>query len=190
MAAAAIRLSGFPAVVSVTLPGSITAVTEPVKEQLNQRQLVDYRSQREDCLEWLLAFGKNPDRADGYAETTVAQRAYRMSQFYRWIWQQEGHYTADVTHTHADQYYQTWRDYLAQFVLVPDIPAVSRLFGRWLVALHVDLTAGPFRATPRSAAREAVSTVSSRSRPTSRGRRPGYGGSAPKFHPFLRVAPV
>jgi hypothetical protein len=38
----------------------ITLVTEPAAAYLNERQLVDYRAQRRDCIEWLLALGKPP----------------------------------------------------------------------------------------------------------------------------------
>ncbi|ELY95118.1 XerC/D-like integrase [Natrialba hulunbeirensis JCM 10989] len=80
----------------------ISVVTEPCEELLNERQLSDYRSQREDCLKWLLTFGKNPDKVNGYAFETVRARAYRMDMFYRWVWEQEGRYLADVSHEHAD----------------------------------------------------------------------------------------
>lgn len=94
----------------MSLPDSITVVTEPVAEHLNQKQLVDYRSEREECLSWLLAFGKNPEKADGYALGTVEPRAYRMDQFYRWVWKQEEGYTAHLTHDYAD----AWMRHLAQ----------------------------------------------------------------------------
>ncbi len=88
----------------------LTIIPEPSKEVLNKRQLVDYRSQREDCLEWLLALGKKPEEAEGYAFSTVDNRAYRMDMFYRWVWQQENGYTADIIHKHADE----WLRYLAR----------------------------------------------------------------------------
>ena len=88
----------------------ITVVPEPSAEKLNQRQLVDYRSQREQCLEWLVTLGKNPDRADGYARSTVDNRSHRMDQFYRWVWDEEGRYTSDVTHDHGD----AWLRHLAR----------------------------------------------------------------------------
>lgn len=97
-------------VVGVNLPDSITVVTEPAEEYLNPKQLVDYRSEREDALRWLLAFGKDPDHAKGYAEGTVKPRAYRMDQFYRWTWDQEGGYTANISTEHAD----SWMRHLAQ----------------------------------------------------------------------------
>lgn len=76
----------------------ITLVPEPSEEYLNERRLFDYRSRREDCLEWLLVFGKQPEEADGYAFQTVKYRAYRMDQFYRWVWEQENNDPTSVTH--------------------------------------------------------------------------------------------
>ena len=88
----------------------LPVVPGPSEEYLNPRQVQDYRSQREDCFTWLLTFGKNPKKADGYAFETVKARGYRMDQFYRWIWEQEGGYTANVTPEHAD----AWMRHLAQ----------------------------------------------------------------------------
>ena len=82
----------------------ITLVPEPSRETLNQREIVDYESHREDYLSWLLAFGKNPERGDGYAPATIAKRAYRIDQFYRWVWGEESRYTTNVTHDHADRW--------------------------------------------------------------------------------------
>lgn len=84
----------------------LTLITGPSENQLNQRQLVDYKAQRTDCLQWLLQFGKTPDKVEGYAFETVRARANRMDMFYRWVWEQEGRYVADVTHEHADAYMQ------------------------------------------------------------------------------------
>ncbi|UPV73876.1 hypothetical protein M0R89_15195 [Halorussus limi] len=61
----------------------LLVVTETAKENLNPRQLKDYRTQREGCLTWLLTFGKNSDLVDDYAVETVRARAYRMDMFYR-----------------------------------------------------------------------------------------------------------
>jgi len=94
----------------MTIPEKTPIVTEPSEAFLNPRQVIDYRAEREDCLEWLLAFGKTPDKAEGYATTTVDTRSRRMDQFYRWVWQQEGGYTANVSHDHADG----WMRELAQ----------------------------------------------------------------------------
>jgi integrase len=80
----------------------LTIVPEPDEQRLNSRQLSDYRAEREACLDWLLTFGKDPDRAEGYALGTVDPRASRMSRFYRWVWDENGGYTTHVTHDHAD----------------------------------------------------------------------------------------
>lgn len=63
---------------------SISVGPKPSEKLLNERQRVDYRTEREQCLEWLLTFGKDPDSVEGYAYSTVKTRASRMDQFYRW----------------------------------------------------------------------------------------------------------
>lgn len=80
----------------------ITLVTEPAAASLNERQLVDYRAQRRDCLEWLLALGKAPEKGKGYARGTVKPRSHRMDMFYRWLWDRKDGYTADIRPDHAD----------------------------------------------------------------------------------------
>lgn len=82
----------------------ISVITGVSQEYLNERQLVDYRSQREACLKWLLSVGKNPEKAVGYARGTVKPRAARMDQFYRFVWDEEGRYTSEITHDHADKW--------------------------------------------------------------------------------------
>ena len=84
-------------------------VTEPSESFLNQRQLLDYRSEREECLRWLLAYGKEPKKAKGYAKGTVKPRSYRIDRFYRFVWEREEGYTVNLAHDHAD----AWMDHLA-----------------------------------------------------------------------------
>lgn len=88
-----------------------TLVTEPSREYLSERQIVDYRAERRECLEWLLTFGKQPDEASGYAPGTVHPRAARMDMFYRFVWTEvAGGYTVNLAHEHAD----AWMDHLAR----------------------------------------------------------------------------
>lgn len=84
--------------------GEITLVSEPSAKHLNERQQLDYREERKRCIKWLLAVGKDPDYAEGYALGTIRPGAARMDQFYRWVWNQEGGYTTEITHDHADEY--------------------------------------------------------------------------------------
>lgn len=81
-----------------------TLITEPTEQMLNKRQLLDYWTHRRKCLEWLLAAGKDPETTEGDAFQTVADRAYRMDVFYRWVWEQEDRYTTNVTHNHDNDW--------------------------------------------------------------------------------------
>lgn len=94
----------------MTLPDCVPVVTEPSAEYLNPRQRQDYRAEREECLSWLLAFGKAPDEGEGYALGTVKPRSSRMDQFYRFGWEIEGGYTSNISTEHAD----AWMRELAQ----------------------------------------------------------------------------
>jgi integrase len=82
----------------------IVLVTEDAEHLLNQRQLTDYKEHRRTLIKWMLNLGKDPKKAEGYAWDTVRQRAYKLDQFYRWIWDQEDGYTLGVTTEHADGY--------------------------------------------------------------------------------------
>ena len=90
--------------------GEFPVVTEKAESYLNERQLLDYRAEREDCLEWLLTFGKKPNEVVGYAPGTVKPRCYRMDRFYRYVWDHEEGYTVNLSHDHAD----SWMDHLAR----------------------------------------------------------------------------
>lgn len=87
----------------MSLPEDIPIVPKPSQEFLNPRQQQSYREYREDFLNWLFVFGKNPQKADGYSKAVVKNTAYRTDQFARWVWQKDG-YTTNFTHTLADSY--------------------------------------------------------------------------------------
>jgi len=53
-----------------------------------------HENNHERPYDWLLHFGKDPEKTDGYAKATVQNRASRMDQFYRWVWDEEDAYTA------------------------------------------------------------------------------------------------
>lgn len=82
----------------------VPLVTEDAANHLNKKQLLDYREHREAFLSWLLVFGKDPESAAGYSRATVRRTAYRIDQFYRRVWSQEGTYTTSFSHEHADGY--------------------------------------------------------------------------------------
>ncbi len=83
----------------------VVVVPDPTKRLLNARQVEDYRVHREKMIKWLLNLGKDPDKAEGYAQTTILRGAYRNDNFYRWVWNNETDgYTTQITPEHADEY--------------------------------------------------------------------------------------
>jgi integrase len=94
----------------------IKVVTEPSKQVLNDRQLVDYRNHREKMIRWVLNIGKNPSKAKGYAVSTAEKRLERIDRFYRWIWEQEG-YTTQIIKEHGDDYVRelVYSDYTEKY---------------------------------------------------------------------------
>lgn len=82
----------------------IRIVPKPTEQRLTNRQLEDYTEHRVRLIEWMLTLGKSPEEAEGYAKDTVDGRAYRLDQFYRWVWEQEDRYTTTITHEHADEW--------------------------------------------------------------------------------------
>jgi tryptophanyl-tRNA synthetase len=87
----------------------IVLVTEDAEEYLNPRQEVTYLEHRRELCEWMLALGKNPDKATGYSHSTVKNRMNRLDLFYRFIWNRKGRYTQELTTDDAD----TWMRHLA-----------------------------------------------------------------------------
>ena len=86
-------------------PGyDIRLVPEPNRELLSEKQLVDYRAQRRDFLEWMLHLGKDPDKAEGYSPYTVYETGYRTAAFDRWVWERDGYQLP--TPEHGDEYLQ------------------------------------------------------------------------------------
>lgn len=101
---------------------SFPIISEGTDDLLSDRQLVDYRDQRERLLDWLKYFGKDPDKAEGYSKYTVRDTMYRTDRFYRWVWTKyapqrredrifdpgrdvdEFHYTLSIDHETGDAY--------------------------------------------------------------------------------------
>ena len=82
----------------------IPVLTQPARNQLTERQAVDYAGHRASLLRWSLNLGKNPEKGEGYAYYTIRDRAYRLDRFYRWVWCEYDGYTTAVTHDHADAF--------------------------------------------------------------------------------------
>lgn len=63
------------------LAGDIPMIPELSEQYLNPRQRLDYKESRTDFLEWRSVFGKDSDRAEGYAHPVVKNTAHRTEQF-------------------------------------------------------------------------------------------------------------
>jgi site-specific recombinase XerD len=83
--------------------GDAVLVTDEAKKYVNPRQLESYREHRRSLAQWMTHLGKNPEKATGYASSTVKTRMARLDKFYRWTWQnQTSGYTESIVTTHAD----------------------------------------------------------------------------------------
>jgi hypothetical protein len=86
-------------------PGrGIKIVPEANEEQLNEKQLVDYREHRAEFIDWLLTKWKNPEKREGYSPDSVYGTAYRCTRFDRWVWNRVDRYSIPPRPEHADEY--------------------------------------------------------------------------------------
>lgn len=83
---------------------TIPVVTQPVEQELSERQLLDYEEYKRSLLDWLSNVGKDPDHANGYADSTVRNVSYKVDKMYRWLWSEKEQYTTSVTPDDADAY--------------------------------------------------------------------------------------
>lgn len=77
----------------------ITVIPRPSRNQLEERALEDYGEHRARLINWMLHLGKDPEKGVGYVNYTTRDRASRLDQFYRWVWDEEGYYTITQTPT-------------------------------------------------------------------------------------------
>ena len=86
------------------IPDEINIVPEPTRKLLTSEERSDYRKHRVRLLSWALWEGKNPEKKEGYSESTIKPHAYRIDRFYRFVWEAEDGYTTEITLDHADKY--------------------------------------------------------------------------------------
>ncbi|QFU81676.1 tyrosine-type recombinase/integrase [Natronorubrum aibiense] len=79
-------------------------VPRKAETYLNSKQLVDYENKRREFVEWLLVFGKKPEKVEGYSEYTARATTYRIGVFERYVWEKEEEYVPVLTRDHADDY--------------------------------------------------------------------------------------
>ncbi|WP_049935836.1 tyrosine-type recombinase/integrase [Haloplanus natans] len=81
-------------------------LTRPTRQILGDKQLDDYEQFRLEFINWLDREGKTPEvrGENGYAEGVVSNTAHRIDYWFRYVWEQEGSYTLNITHDHAEMY--------------------------------------------------------------------------------------
>ena len=84
--------------------GSAVIVGQTAREYLDHRRYDDYRDYKERLLRWLHTMGKNPEKAEGYADSTLSNSSYKIDQFNVWNWKETGTYGTKLTVDRADAY--------------------------------------------------------------------------------------
>ncbi|KOX98146.1 tyrosine-type recombinase/integrase [Halorubrum tropicale] len=64
----------------------------------------DYRDFKEEVLTWLATYGKNPEKGEGLADTTLKSTHYKLETVFRWLWDYEERYTTELTPAEADRF--------------------------------------------------------------------------------------
>jgi len=82
----------------------IVLIPGPTRDQLNERQLIAYKSHRKELIKWLSRMGKSPEKMEGYAYDTARNYATILDKFYRWVWSDVGSYTTDIGHEQGESY--------------------------------------------------------------------------------------
>jgi len=82
--------------------GTAPIVGQTARDYLDERRYTDYYDYKERLLRWLHTMGKNPERAEGYADSTVANVTYKVDLYNVWNWKETGNYGTRLTTDRAD----------------------------------------------------------------------------------------
>ena len=66
--------------------GNGPIVGETARDYLENRRYTDYYDYKKKLLRWLQTMGKNPEKAEGYADSTLANVTYKVDLFNVWNW--------------------------------------------------------------------------------------------------------
>jgi len=81
-------------------------VSERSREDLEAyglNMVEDYHDFKKEVLSWLATYGKNPEKGEGLAESTLQSTHYKLEIVFRWLWEDEDAYTTALTPDHADR---------------------------------------------------------------------------------------
>lgn len=86
---------------------SFPLVSKRTKEDLEKfgvNVAEDYRDFKQEVLTWLATYGKNPEKGEGLADTTLKSTHYKLETVFRWLWDYEEQYTTELTPAEADRF--------------------------------------------------------------------------------------
>jgi len=67
-------------------------VSERSKRDLQEfglNMVDDYRDFKHELLSWLATYGKNPEKHEGLAGSTLESTHYKLETAFRWLWRHE-----------------------------------------------------------------------------------------------------
>lgn len=82
----------------------VNIITEDTAKRLNERQRIDYEHFRRSLATWMHTIGKDKRSGKGYATETVRRRLIYQDMIYRWLWDDHGGYTTQLTQDHLDAF--------------------------------------------------------------------------------------
>ena len=83
---------------STDLP--VPPVAEGTKESLESfSEMIqdDYKQYKITFIHWLINTGKDTYRGEGFSESTVRTTHYKIDEVYKWLWEEEGEFTKELT---------------------------------------------------------------------------------------------
>jgi integrase len=82
-------------------------VSKRTKEDLEDfgvNMLGDYRDFKQEVLTWLANYGKNPEKGEGLADSTLKSTHYKLETIFRWLWDYDQQYSTDLTPAKAERF--------------------------------------------------------------------------------------
>ncbi|MFC6614722.1 tyrosine-type recombinase/integrase [Halopenitus salinus] len=67
----------------------------------------DYKQYKITFIRWLMNEGKDTYRGEGFSESTVKTTHYKIDEVYKWLWEQEGEFTKEITQEQATELLDT-----------------------------------------------------------------------------------
>jgi integrase len=88
----------------------------------------EYRTFKQDFIDWLEAEGKNPLKGIGYSENTIKQTHYKIEEVLRWIWERDDEFTTKIPEDTADEFITEHMTEYSDNPLLDFIKSIKRFY--------------------------------------------------------------